>query len=29
MQREVSAQWAFDQQDHLIDIFVDKESAVY
>lgn len=29
MQREVSAQWAFDQQDRLIDIFVDKESAVY
>jgi hypothetical protein len=29
MQKEVSAQWAFDQHDRLIDIFVDRRNAVY
>ena len=29
MQREVSAQWAFDPQGRLIDIFVHKESRIY
>jgi hypothetical protein len=29
MQKEVSAQWAFDQHDRLIDIFVDKKSGLY
>jgi hypothetical protein len=29
MSREVSAQWAFDEHDHLIDIFIDKQTGVY
>jgi hypothetical protein len=29
MHREVSAQWAFDEHDRLIDIFVDKRTGVY
>jgi hypothetical protein len=29
MQKEVSAQWAFDQHDRLIEIFVDKKTGVY
>ena len=29
MQKEVSAQWAFDQHDRLIEIFVDKKTDVY
>lgn len=29
MQREVTAQWAFDQRDRLIDIFVDKKTGLY
>jgi hypothetical protein len=29
MRKEVSAQWAFDEHDRLIDVFVDKESRVY
>jgi len=28
-QKEISAQWAFDQHDRLIDIFVDKKTGVY
>ncbi len=28
-QREVTAQWAFDEHDRLIDIFIDKLSNVY
>lgn len=27
--REVTAQWAFDEQDRLVDIFVDKTSSIY
>ncbi len=29
MQKEVSAQWAFDARDRLVDIFVDKTTSVY
>ncbi len=29
MQKEVTAQWAFDDRNHLIEIFVDKEAGVY
>jgi hypothetical protein len=29
MQKEVSAQWAFDQHDRLIEIFVDKTNGLY
>ena len=29
MRREVSAQWAFNEHDRLIDIFVDKRTGVY
>jgi hypothetical protein len=29
MQKEVSAQWAFDQHDRLVDILVDKTTGVY
>ncbi|HEY2614151.1 MAG TPA: hypothetical protein VGI42_00435 [Chthoniobacterales bacterium] len=29
MQREVTAQWAFDQHDRLIEIFVDKTNGLY
>ena len=29
MQKDVSAQWAFDEHDRLIDIFVDKNTGVY
>jgi hypothetical protein len=29
MQKEVSAQWAFDQHDRLIQIFVDKKTGLY
>jgi hypothetical protein len=29
MQKEVSAQWAFDQSDRLIEIFVDKKNGLY
>jgi hypothetical protein len=29
MQKEVSAQWVFDQHDRLIDIFVDKKNVLY
>ena len=29
MEREVTAQWAFDEHDRLIEIFVDKKSALY
>jgi hypothetical protein len=29
MRRQVSAQWAFDERDRLIDIFVDKRTGVY
>lgn len=29
MQKEVSAQWAFDEHDRLIEIFVDKATEVY
>jgi hypothetical protein len=29
MQKEVSAQWSFDQHDHLLDIFVDKTNGLY
>ncbi len=29
MQKEVTAQWAFDQHDRLVDIFVDKKTGLY
>jgi hypothetical protein len=29
MQKEVSAQWSFDQHDHLLEIFVDKTNELY
>jgi len=29
MEREVSAQWAFDKEDRLVDIFIDKNTGVY
>ena len=29
MQREVSAQWAFDEHDRLIGVFVEKDTGVY
>jgi hypothetical protein len=29
MRRQVNAQWAFDENDRLIDIFVDKRTGVY
>ena len=29
MEKEVSAQWAFDQNDRLLDIFVDKRNELY
>jgi hypothetical protein len=29
MEKEVTAQWAFDQHDRLIEIFVDKQAALY
>jgi hypothetical protein len=29
MQKEVTAQWAFDDRNRLIEIFVDKEAGVY
>lgn len=29
MRRQLSVQWAFDEHDRLIDIFVDKRTAVY
>ena len=29
MRKQVSAQWALDEHDHLIDIFVDKGTGVY
>jgi hypothetical protein len=29
VQKEVSAQWAFDQHDRLIQIFVDKKTGLY
>ena len=29
MRKEVTAQWAFDERDRLVDVFVDKETGVY
>jgi len=29
MEREVTAQWAFDEHDRLTEIFVDKKSSLY
>jgi len=29
MRKEVTAQWAFDERNRLVDVFVDKETGVY